>query len=24
MIAAFGVVDVAVQALKLGAYDFLE
>jgi len=24
MITAFGVVDVAVQALKLGAYDFLE
>ena len=24
MITAFGVVDVAVQALKLGAYDFIE
>jgi two-component system, NtrC family, response regulator AtoC len=24
MITAFGVVDVAVQALKMGAYDFIE
>ncbi len=24
MITAFGVIDVAVQALKLGAYDFIE
>src|SRR3974377_914648 len=24
IITAFGVVDVAVQALKLGAYDFIE
>ena len=24
MITAFGVVDLAVQALKLGAYDFIE
>lgn len=24
VITAFGVVDVAVQALKLGAYDFIE
>jgi DNA-binding NtrC family response regulator len=24
MITAFGVVDIAVQALKLGAYDFIE